>query len=77
MSDFGDWREHARCADADPGIFFPGRDEAWVAEAAKAVCARCPVADECLQWAFDNNVEYGVWGGMTERERFRLRRRVA
>ena len=42
---------------------------------AKVVCATCPVRTECLADALDNRVEYGVWGGMTERERRALLRR--
>lgn len=44
---------------------------------AKAVCRRCPVADLCLQWAFDHGETHGVWGGMTEQERRAYRRRNA
>ena len=70
-----DWWRYAACRDADPEIFFPvssvgpGRGE--VARA-KAICARCPVRRQCLQFALATRQAHGVWGGTTEEER-RLR----
>jgi WhiB family redox-sensing transcriptional regulator len=67
-----DWTARSACNDADP-------DELFVTGAAqnraKAVCLGCPVRTECLADALDNRVEFGVWGGMTERERRALLRR--
>ena len=67
-----DWTALSACKDADP-------DELFVTGAAqnraKAVCMGCPVRTECLSDALDNRVEFGVWGGMTERERRALLRR--
>ena len=67
-----DWTSAAACNSADP-------DELFVTGAAqnraKAVCMGCPVRAECLADALDNRVEFGVWGGMTERERRALLRR--
>jgi len=67
-----DWTSLAACNTADP-------DELFVTGAAqnraKAVCMGCPVRTECLADALDNRVEFGVWGGMTERERRALLRR--
>ncbi|MCU1595295.1 MAG: transcription factor WhiB [Frankiales bacterium] len=67
-----DWTTLAACNTADP-------DELFVTGAAqnraKAVCQGCPVRTECLADALDNQVEFGVWGGMTERERRALLRR--
>jgi WhiB family redox-sensing transcriptional regulator len=67
-----DWTAFSACNDADP-------DELFVTGAAqnraKAVCLGCPVRTECLADALDNRVEFGVWGGMTERERRALLRR--
>ncbi|MGH3925368.1 MAG: WhiB family transcriptional regulator [Pseudonocardiaceae bacterium] len=60
------WRERAACRDLDTEIFFPvGTTGAAVdqAEQAKAVCARCPVAEACLNWALDANQQDGIWGG--------------
>lgn len=66
------WRTHAACRDMDPGIFFPttGSDVA----PAKAICAACPVAAQCGEYALGRNEDHGVWGGMSERERRRVRR---
>jgi WhiB family transcriptional regulator, redox-sensing transcriptional regulator len=72
-----DWRDHARCLDEDPDLFFPiGTTGPAIAqaEAAKAVCRGCAVTRECLQWALNNYQDAGVWGGTTEEERRLLRR---
>lgn len=73
------WREQALCRHEDPELFFPvgttGPAIAQVAEA-KAVCARCPVREACLQWALETNQGSGVWGGMSEDERRAYRRAV-
>ncbi|MEW2273703.1 WhiB family transcriptional regulator [Streptomyces griseofuscus] len=73
------WREHAECRYEDPDLFFPigSTGPAQVqAEEAKKVCQRCPVRQECLDWALDTGQGIGVWGGTTELERRRLRRRA-
>lgn len=61
------WRMHAACRDEDPDLFFPigstGPALGQVEEA-KAVCRRCPVQEECLRWALENNQDAGVWGGL-------------
>ena len=61
-----DWRELAKCtlADAD-ALFAPGRKQQW----AKRICAACPVMTECREWALTEQIPWGMWGGMTERER--------
>ena len=67
-----DWTARSACRSSDP-------DELFVTGAAqnraKLVCLACPVRTECLADALDNRVEFGVWGGMTERERRALLRR--
>ena len=68
-----DWRAHAACRDHDPALFFPGPDQS--AEPAKAICATCPVRVECLNAGLADPHEQGVWGGHTESERRRIRRR--
>jgi WhiB family redox-sensing transcriptional regulator len=68
-----DWRQEAACRGLDTNVFFPVTDEE--AEEAKAVCAACPVREECLEFALLTRQEDGVWGGLTEVERRRLRRR--
>ena len=75
-----DWRHEAACRDEDPELFFPiGNTGPAIAqiEEAKAVCARCPVATPCLQWAIESGQDAGVWGGLSEDERRALKRRAA
>ncbi|MPY83173.1 MAG: WhiB family transcriptional regulator [Actinophytocola sp.] len=67
-----DWRMAAACRDTDPdGLFVRGAEQ----HQAKLVCTACPVRTECLAEALDNRITFGVWGGMTERERRALLRR--
>jgi WhiB family redox-sensing transcriptional regulator len=67
-----DWAPQGRCAGSDPdALFVQGKAQ----RAAKVVCKGCPVVAECLADALDNRTEFGVWGGMTERERRALLRR--
>lgn len=67
-----DWSTQAACRTTDPDeLFVQGAAQ----NRAKAVCTGCPVRTECLADALDNRVEFGVWGGMTERERRALLRR--
>jgi WhiB family redox-sensing transcriptional regulator len=67
-----DWRVNASCRDEDPdGLFVRGKEQ----RKAKLVCIACPVRTECLAEALDGRIEFGVWGGMTERERRALLRR--
>jgi len=67
------WTSEAACAAADPGLFFP-EDFRSPATEAKAICAGCPVRPECLQYSLDAGEEFGVWGGLTEKERRSLLR---
>ena len=66
------WTAKARCRDLDPEIFFP-HDGLGVQRAA-AYCAECPVTEPCLEYALRNNIPHGVFGGLSERARVRLRR---
>jgi WhiB family redox-sensing transcriptional regulator len=67
-----DWRVDAACNGDDPDeLFVRGAEQ----RKAKLVCVACPVRTECLAEALDNRIEFGVWGGMTERERRALLRR--
>lgn len=67
-----DWVRVAACRQAQPDqLFVRGAEQ----NKAKQVCAGCPVRTECLAEALDNQIEWGVWGGMTERERRALLRR--
>ncbi|MBM6547242.1 WhiB family transcriptional regulator [Janibacter sp. YIM B02568] len=67
-----DWAKDGQCRGMDPdALFVQGKDQ----RAAKLACRGCPVIAECLADALDNRTEFGVWGGMTERERRALLRR--
>ncbi len=68
-----DWRRDAACRDLDTDIFFPVTDEE--AGPAREICASCPVREQCLEFALATRQDDGVWGGLTETERRRLRRR--
>jgi WhiB family redox-sensing transcriptional regulator len=68
------WRAFAGCAKTDPDLFFAvGAEEH---RTAKEICRQCPVRRECLSYAMDVPIDHGIWGGMTERERRRYRRRA-
>ena len=71
------WRALAACRDSDPDLFFPGTGDQDVGKiaTAKAVCASCPVREECLAYAVELNQTEGIWGGHTPAERRRIRRR--
>ncbi|WP_372412013.1 WhiB family transcriptional regulator [Streptomyces luteireticuli] len=71
------WRTNAACRDEDPELFFPigtTGPAVFQAREAKAVCSRCPVIDTCLTWALESREESGIWGGLDENQRRRLRR---
>ncbi|GLY64695.1 WhiB family transcriptional regulator [Amycolatopsis taiwanensis] len=73
-----DWRHRAACREEDPELFFPvselGPGARQVAQA-KSVCARCPVRAECLEYALENGLDHGIFGGLTEEERRQVRSR--
>lgn len=68
-----DWMQQGNCRDTSPAVFFPS-DGAGV-ERARAICANCPVATECLEYALVLHIDHGVWGGCSERERRRIAKR--
>lgn len=81
------WADDALCAQTDPEIFFPEKCGGIRAmNEAKRVCRRCPVravdmkgapggTGECLEYAMANGERFGVWGGLSERERRKLKQR--
>ena len=77
MSARANWREMAACRHADPDLFFPvsetGAALLQVGEA-KRICRACPVRTRCLDWALDQRVTSGIWGGRTEEERRSMRK---
>lgn len=67
------WQDSAACQDQPPALFFPepvdGHLDAGAYDAGRAVCAGCPVRDECLRYALDNNHTDGLWGGLSPNQR--------
>ena len=66
------WQNLANCLGVDPDLFFPERGAST--KEAKAVCRACVVREDCLEYALENSEKFGIWGGLSERERRRLRR---
>lgn len=66
------WQQHALCAQTDPEAFFP--EKGGSTREAKSVCQSCTVRAECLEYALIHDERFGIWGGLSERERRRLRR---
>ena len=69
-----EWQERALCAQTDPEAFFP--EKGGSTREAKKVCTGCDVRAECLEYALANDERFGIWGGLSERERRKLKRRV-
>jgi WhiB family transcriptional regulator, redox-sensing transcriptional regulator len=67
-----DWQERALCAQTDPEAFFP--EKGGSTREAKRICAGCEVRAECLEYALAFDERFGIWGGLSERERRRLKR---
>lgn len=70
-----DWMDDAACA-GHAGVMFPHPSDADGIAEAKAICSVCPVARPCLEWALSRREQHGVWGGYSEDERERYRRRL-
>lgn len=68
------WQERALCAQTDPEAFFP--EKGGSTREAKRICAVCPVRAECLSYALEHDERFGIWGGLSERERRRLKKMV-
>lgn len=66
------WADEAKCLQADPDTFFP--EKGGSTREAKRICAQCEVSSECLEYALANEERFGIWGGMSERERRKLKR---
>jgi WhiB family redox-sensing transcriptional regulator len=66
------WQDRALCAQTDPEAFFP--EKGGSTREAKRVCRNCEVRAECLDFALENDERFGIWGGLSERERRRLKR---
>ena len=68
------WQERALCAQTDPEAFFP--EKGGSTREAKRICLGCEVKDSCLDYALANDERFGIWGGLSERERRRLKRGI-
>ena len=68
------WQADALCAQTDPEAFFP--EKGGSTRDAKRICTTCDVRDQCLEYALQNDERFGIWGGLSERERRKLKRRA-
>lgn len=68
------WQTDALCSQTDPEAFFP--EKGGSTRDAKRVCTSCDVRGECLEYALQNDERFGIWGGLSERERRKLKRRA-
>ena len=68
------WQERALCAETDPEAFFP--EKGGSTREAKKICTGCEVKAECLEYALSNDERFGIWGGLSERERRKLKKRA-
>ena len=68
------WQADALCAQTDPEAFFP--EKGGSTRDAKQICLSCDVRAECLAYALENDERFGIWGGLSERERRKLRRQA-
>ena len=66
------WQEQALCPQTDPEAFFP--EKVGSTREAKRICIGCEVKGECLEYALGSDERFGIWGGLSERERRRLKR---
>ncbi len=69
------WQTDALCAQTDPEAFFP--EKGGSTRDAKRICASCEVRGECLDYALQNDERFGIWGGLSERERRKLKRHAS
>ena len=65
------WKADAVCGQTDPEAFFP--ESGGSTRDAKAICASCDVQEPCLEYALENDEEWGIWGGLSRKERYPLR----
>jgi WhiB family redox-sensing transcriptional regulator len=69
------WQERALCSQTDPEAFFP--EKGGSTREAKKICVGCEVRGECLEYALEHDERFGIWGGLSERERRRIKRRAS
>jgi WhiB family redox-sensing transcriptional regulator len=66
------WHDRANCKGANADLFFPERGAST--RSAKAICRECQARGDCLEFALRSGEKFGIWGGLSERERRRVRR---
>ena len=69
-----EWQDQALCAQTDPEAFFP--EQGGSTREAKRICKACAVRDECLEFALEHDERFGIWGGLSDRERRRLKKQI-
>ncbi|NIH87305.1 WhiB family redox-sensing transcriptional regulator [Amycolatopsis granulosa] len=69
-----EWQDRALCAQTDPEAFFP--EKGGSTREAKRICQGCEVKGECLEYALAHDERFGIWGGLSERERRKLKKRA-
>lgn len=69
------WQDYANCRGADADLFFPERGAST--RKAKAICGACEAKAECLEFAIQHSEKFGIWGGLSERERRKIRKERA
>ncbi len=68
------WQSDSLCAQTDPEAFFP--EKGGSTRDAKRICTSCEVKARCLDYALENDERFGIWGGLSERERRKLRKQA-
>lgn len=68
------WQSDSLCAQTDPEAFFP--EKGGSTRDAKRICGSCEVRAQCLEYALENDERFGIWGGLSERERRKLKKRA-
>ena len=68
------WTDEAKCKGQDANLFFPERGAST--RKAKSICRACSVQEECLEYAIDHSEKFGIWGGLSERERRKIKRQL-
>jgi len=68
------WQADSLCAQTDPEAFFP--EKGGSTREAKKICSSCEVRAQCLEYALQNDERFGIWGGLSERERRKLRKQA-
>ena len=69
-----EWQDQALCAQTDPEAFFP--EKGGSTREAKRICRACAVRDDCLEYALEHDERFGIWGGLSDRERRRLKKQI-